>query len=179
MGRILLKRLAFILAVVGLALATGCSGALTPTLTPTKAISIPPAPTPLPRPTSPACNNLTGAEKVARDFLGRYNAADTNGVLGLVNDPVRRYIDGSMGISLSAQGKTALLPFLKAQFEKKDHFEITEITSRVDPGNLPPTYGLQLKVSRFVDNATQKGTIEMGIECATNQIIIVAIITTN
>jgi hypothetical protein len=179
MGRILLKRLAFITLTVLLALTAGCSGALTPTLTPTIAITVPPAPTPLPRPTSPQCNNLAGAEKVARDFIGRYNAADTDGVLSFVGDNVRRYIDGTMGFNLTAQPKTALIPYLKEQFRKKDRFEIGELTSRVNPSNLPPTYGLNLTVSRSVDNAIQKGTIEMGIECATNQIIIVAIITTN
>ncbi len=169
-----MKRLVLIMLIFFCA---GCSGALTPTLTPTIPVTIAVAPTPMPFPTSPSCNNMAGAEKNARDFIARYNASDVEGTLAFVSEKIQSYLDGSMGFNGASQAKNALRTFFAAQFQRGDKFEIREVKAQVDPANNPPLYAITMDVSRSVGGAVQRGMIQMAIECESRLIVIVAVIT--
>lgn len=168
-----MKRIALFLLIV---LCTGCSGALTPTITPTIPITVVAAPTPLPNPTSPSCNNVPRSEQVARVFIASYNTGNGDAILGQLSDNMRGYFDGGQNFSAKTQIKVALRTYLPLQFKRKDKFEITDVKAQVDPGYQPPYYAVTITGSRSVEGATQNVSIQMGVECATGQIILIAII---
>jgi hypothetical protein len=169
-----LKRLTiFVLLIIACA---GCSGALTATVTPPPAAQVFTPPSPPVFPTSPSCSDLARAEQIARDFIARYNAADLDGTLALVSENARNYIDAAGRFSVSSGVRVALRAHLEKQFRSADKFEISDVKAQVDPSNTPPLYAVTMNVARTTGTDKSTSMIQMAIECATGQLIIVAVI---